>query len=36
MSESIRYEPVEAHTLFGGFEGKAAVNLWRDAHYKLA
>jgi hypothetical protein len=34
--KSIRHKPVEAHMLFGGFVGKATVDLGRNAHYEAA
>ena len=30
----IRHEPVKAHMLFGGFTGKATVNLCRDTYHE--
>jgi hypothetical protein len=35
-SKPIRYKPVEADVLFGGFADKAPVNLCRDAYHELA
>ncbi len=35
-SEPVRHEPVEAHVLFGGFAGKAPVNLCRDTYHEPA
>ena len=35
-SKPVRREPVEAHTLFGGFADKATVDLCRDAHHEPA